>query len=321
MTIRLGWTALAVFGVLGGLLAAGIGAPPAIGSCPLFPADNIWNTPVSKLPADPHSNAFVQSIGSEKPLHPDFGSAIYNGAPIGIPFILVPGNQKRVPVKFEYSSESDLTNYPIPADAPIEGGRNSTGDRHVLLIDKENCVLWELFAAAPQADGSWQAASGAIFDLKSNSLRPDGWTSADAAGLPILPGLTRYDELASGEIRHALRFTAPKTRKGSVWPARHSASRFTDSQLPQLGQRFRLKASYDISGFAPLVQIILRAMKEYGMILADNGSSWYISGAPDERWEDGVLSQLGRVKGSDFEAVDTSGLFVAQHSARAKQIR
>jgi hypothetical protein len=290
----------------------------SLGSCPLFPANNIWNTPVDTLPVDANSSLYVSTIGASKTLHPDFGSGLYNGGPIGIPYVVVAGSQPKVAVRFQYASESDPGPYPIPPNPPIEGGASSTGDRHVLVVDQDNCKLYELFAAYPNADGTWRAGSGAIFDLRSNTLRRDTWTSADAAGLPILAGLVRYDEVATGEIKHAIRFTAPQTRNTYVWPARHQASSLSGSQYPPMGQRFRLKADYDLSGFHPQVQVILRAMKKYGIILADNGSSWFISGAPDERWDNDVLRQLKGVPGSAFEAVDVSGLRVSPDSGEAR---
>ena len=216
-----------------------------------------------------------------------------------------------------YGSESDPGPFPVPADAPVEGGSGSDGDRHVLVVDRDNCLLYELYRAFPQGDGSWNADSGARYDLRSNALRPDGWTSADAAGLPIFPGLVRYDEVAAGEIAHAIRFTAPQTRQAYVWPARHYASSSSDPSLPPMGQRFRLKAGVDISGYSGPVQVILRAMKKYGIILADNGSAWYISGAPDERWDNDMLHELDNVRGSDFEAVDCSALMVDPDSGQA----
>ncbi len=293
------------------------GEPPRLAGCDVFPADNIWNTPVGTLPLDPNSDAYVQTIGADVGLHPDFGSGTWAGGPIGIPYVDVPGDQARVAVSFEYADESDPGPYPIPPDAPIEGGPDSDGDRHVLVLDRDACVLYELFYAWPQGDGSWQAGSGAIFDLNSHALRPDGWTSADAAGLPILPGLVRYDEVASGEIRHAIRFTAPQTRRAYVWPARHYASSLTGPEYPPMGQRFRLRADFDISGFAPQVQVILQAFKTYGIILADNGSAWYISGVPDERWDNDVLRELRQVHGADFEAVDVSSLMLDPDSGQA----
>jgi len=297
-------------------------AAPA-GNCFILPADNIWNTPVDNLPLDPNSATYVNTIGSSETLHPDFGSGVWppnSTSPIGIPFVEVPGSQPLVDIVFtDWPSESDPGPYPVPPNAPIEGGPDGDGDRHVLVIDQDNCVLYELFYAWPQNDGSWEASSGAIYYLSSNALRPDGWTSADAAGLPIFPGLVRFDEVETGAINHAIRFTAPETRSDHIWPARHDASNLTGSQYPPMGQRFRLKANYDISGLNPKVQIILQALKTYGMILADNGSSWFLSGVPDERWDvdiDTIISQLHQVPGSAFEAVDVSSLMVNPNSGR-----
>jgi hypothetical protein len=285
---------------------------PQIARCQIFPADNVWNTPVDKLKKDEHSDNYISMIGRERQLHPDFGS----DSKYGIPYTVIPGTSKRVAVAFDYSDESDLGNYPIPPDAPIEGGSSSQGDRHILLIDKDRCILYELFAAKPQMDGSWKAGSGIRMDLTDNALREDGKSSADAAGLPILPGLVRYDEIAAGEIKHALRFTAPKTQKAFLWPARHSASSITSTNYPPMGTRFRLRSSFDTSGFSKPVQIILTALKRYGMILADNGGPWFLSGAPDGRWNDHDLQQLREVKGEDFEAVDESDWQVLPNSGR-----
>ncbi len=286
----------------------------------MFPANNIWNTRVDSLPVDPHSNNYINSIGPDTGLHPDFGAGLFDGGPIGIPFITVPGNQPPVNVTFDYDAESDAGPYPIPPDAPIEGGPDSDGDRHILIVDSSHCKLYELYAAYPEDDQNWIAGSGAIYDLNSNALRPASWTSADAAGLPILPGLIRYDEVAAGEIKHAIRFTAETTQRLFVWPARHFASDVTDSGVPPMGQRFRLKASFDVSPYPREVQVILNAMKTYGLILADNGSNWFISGAPDERWDNDVLvSALRQIKGSNFEAVDTSSLMVNPESGEARQ--
>ena len=290
---------------------------PRIGSCEVFPANNVWNTPVDKLPVDPNSSRYVAAIGANAPAHPDFGSGLYDGEPIGIPFAAVPGTQPKVSVSFQYNDESDPGPYPIPPNVPIEGGPQSTGDRHVIVIDRDNCILYEMWSSYPQADGAWQAGSGAIFQLKSNALRPAGWTSADAAGLPILPGLVRYDEVAAGAIAHAIRFTAPQTRNTYIWPARHEASDLTALNFPPMGERFRLKASFDVSGFAQPVQVILRALQKYGMILADNGSSWYLSGVPDDRWNNDVLHQIAQLHGSDFEAVNESSLMVQPDSGQA----
>jgi hypothetical protein len=292
---------------------------PRVAGCPVFPADNVWNARVDALPVHPDSEAYVATIGADEPLHPDFGAGTWEGEPIGIPYVDVPGTQPPVPVAFEYDDESDPGPYPIPANPPIEGGADSQGDRHILIVDRDRCILYELYSAWPQPDGSWQAGSGAIFDLRSNALRPADWTAADAAGLPMLPGLVRYDEVAAGEIRHALRFTAPQTRQAYVWPARHHASDLTQSHYPPMGQRFRLRADVDLSGFSPEVQVILQALKTYGMLLADNGAPWFISGVPDERWDnDTLVGELRRLRGTDFEAVDSSPLMVDPNSGQVR---
>lgn len=281
------------------------GAP----KCRIFPRNNPWNQRVDKLPVLPDSGAIIRSIGIDAGVHADFGSGLYDGGPIGIPYTTVGSRQRKVHVSFDYSDESDRGPYPIPPNAPIEGGRNSTGDRHVIVVDRSACKLYELYDAHPQNRGaSWHAGSGAIWSLRSNKLRPLTWTSADAAGLPILPGLARYEDLQRGGIDHALRFTASRTRKAFIYPARHYASSLTDPSLPAMGQRLRLKASFDVSGFPRQARAVLIALKRYGMILADNGSPWYISGAPNQGWNNDDLHTLGRVKGSDFEVVDTSKL-------------
>jgi hypothetical protein len=295
------------------------GTPNGALACALLPADNIWNTRVDTLPVDPSSGSYVATIGAGATMHADFGSGLWNGGPIGIPYVTVNAGQPGVGVSFQWASESNPGPYPIPPNAPVEGGAGAGGDRHVLVVDNGSCHLYELYDAHPNGGGSWRAGSGAVFDLRSNALRPDTWTSADAAGLPILPGLVRYDEVASGLIRHAIRFTAPQTRNAHVWPATHDASSLTGGQYPPMGQRFRLNAGFDVSGFSPEVQVILRAMKTYGIILADNGSSWYIGGAPDERWNNDALHELGRVPGSAFEAVNVSGLQVTAGSGQARQ--
>jgi hypothetical protein len=271
----------------------------------LFPSDNPWNQDISQSPVDPNSDNLIAGIGLTTSLHPDFGT-VWNGAPNGIPYIVVSGAQARVPMTWTaYGDESDPGPYPVPPDAPIEGGPTSTGDRHVLVIDRDNWILYELGYAFPINGGaSWDANCGAIFDLNSNALRPAGWTSTDAAGLPIFPGLVRYDEvIEQQEVKHAVRFTAQTTRRAYVDPARHWASSNTSVNRPPMGMRVRLKASVDISGYSPAMQVILRGLKRYGMILADNGSNWYISGAPDPRWNDSDLNTLKNIKGSDFEVV------------------
>ena len=306
---------LATFSTITGLAQA---QAPTAGHCTVLPADDIWNTRIDQLPVHPSSSTWVNTIGPTKPLHPDFGSGTYGGGPIGIPFVFVPGTQTKYPATFQYQDESDTGPYAIPLNAPIEGGSSSSGDRHAIAVDIDNCILYEIYDAHPQT-ASWQGGSGAIFNLLSDALRPATWTSADAAGLPIFPGLVRYDEILAGEIRHAIRFTVPQTQKAYVWPARHYASSLTGSQYPPMGARFRLKASFDISHFSATNQIILTAMKRYGMILADNGSSWYISGAPDERWSNDDLHALTGITGSNFEAVDVSPLMVDPNSGQARQ--
>lgn len=275
--------------------------------CPVFPASSPWNQRIDQLPVARDSARLVASIGLNDPVHPDFGT-VWDGAPNGIPYAVVSDRTRRVPVHFQYASESDHGRYPIPPDVPIEGGPSSTGDRHVIVVNRDNCTDYELFAAYPHHHGAyWTAGSGAIFNLRSNRLRPAGWTSADAAGLPILPGLARYDEVAGGSIAHALRFTAPCTSARYVYPARHFASTCSGF-YPPMGLRVRLKASVNISGLPYQARVVAEALKRYGMILSDNGSPWFISGAPDPRWNNGALHQLDQLSGRDFEVVDTSSL-------------
>ena len=257
----------------------------------MTPADSFWHADVSGLPVHAQSAAWISSIGATAGLKADFGSGTWDGGPIGIPYTTVPGSQARVPVSFGYADESDPGPYPVPPNAPIEGGSSSTGDRHVLIVDRDACRLWELYSAYPHSGGaSWTAGSGATWDLNSNAMRPLGWTSGDAAGLPILPGLVRYDEVASGEIDHVIRFTAPRTANAYVWPASHKAGS-GGSADPPMGAWFRLKAGYDISGFSAQNQVILRALKKHGMVLADNGSSLFMSGAPDAGWNNSDLNR------------------------------
>lgn len=275
---------------------------PSIGGCPIFPDDNAWNQDISALPAHPRSAAFIASISADGDafLHADFGA----NPDYGIPYVVVPPTQPLVPITFgDFADESDPGPYPIPPGAPVEAG----SDRHVLVLRQGECKLYELYHAAAAGPG-WTADSGAVWDLRSNALRPEGWTSADAAGLPILPGLARYDELAAGEIRHALRFTVWRTQRGYIHPATHQAGATDDPNDPPMGLRLRLKASYDISGYTGHARRILQALKTYGMIVADNGTSWYISGATDPRWDDTDLDQLKGVPGSAFEAVQTGSV-------------
>jgi hypothetical protein len=277
--------------------------------CPIFPADNPWNRRVDSLPVAAGSTTLIRSIGLDSGVHADFGSGLYAGRPIGIPYTTVSRRQRRVHVRFDYADESDRGRYPIPRDAPVEGGRRSDGDRHVIVVDRGACRLYELYAAYPRDGGrSWRAGSGAVWSLRSNRVRPAGWTSADAAGLPILPGLARYEELRAGGIDHALRFTAPRTRRAYVYPARHFAADSDDPSLPPMGLRVRLKASVDVTRLPPQARAVARAMQLYGLILADNGSPWYVSGAPSRGWDNDDLHQLGGLHGSDFEVVDTAPL-------------
>jgi hypothetical protein len=300
----------------------GVGKPqvsPTLEGCPVFPANNIWNTPVDQLAVAARSQDYINTIGPNGRLHPDFGSGTWNGFPIGIPYNIVTETQTTVSVVFLYSDESDIGPYPIPASPLIEGDPTQ-GDRHILILNKDNCLLYELYNARKES-GIWHAGSGAIFDLNANNLRTAGWTSADAAGLPILPGLVRYSEVASGEINHAVRFTVQHTQNSYLWPARHQASTSANLAYPPMGQRFRLKASFDISAFPKEIQVILRALKKYGMILADNGSNWYISGVPDPSWDNDMLvNQFLKVPGSAFEAVDISPLLISTNSAQARQL-
>jgi hypothetical protein len=301
-------TLFAAFGVAATSAACAMPAAasplPGAPACPLFPRTNVWNKPVDRLPVAPNSRAIVHAIGADLHVHADFGSGTWNGGPIGIPITVVGRTQRKSRVRFEYASESDRGPYPIPDGVRIEGGRHSDGDRHALIVDRDSCRLYELFALYPR----WTAGSGAVWNLRSNRLRPAGWTSADAAGLPILPGLARYDEVRRGVIDHALRFTVSRTRRAYVYPARHFASTATDPSLPPMGLRLRLRANYPIARFPRQARIVLRALKRYGMIVSDNGSSWYVSGAPDPRWDNDQLHTLHRVKGSDFVVVDTRRL-------------
>jgi hypothetical protein len=315
MTVRIVIAAAAIAAVAA---TSSWGSPlPTAKSCPVFPADNAWNQRVDALPVAAGSAETVAAIGPTKTMHADFGSGLWDGGPIGIPYVTVPGTQQRVPISFQYAGESDPGPYPIPANAPIEGGSQSTGDRHVLVVDRDRCRLWETFATYPNGDGTWRAGSGATWNLSSNALRPASWTSADAAGLPILPGLVRYDELAAGSIDHAIRITLNRTDNRYVWPARHRAGAGDSTNAP-MGARLRLKASFDIRAYPQAAQVVLRALKKYGAIVADNGSSWYISGVPDPGFDNDALHTLQNVHGSDFEFVDASSLMIDPDSGQAR---
>jgi hypothetical protein len=305
--------------VYGTMADASLGDDASLNGDVSFPADNAWNTDISQMPVDPNSANLIASIGLTTGLHPDFGSGTYAGSIIGIPYVVVSSSQAPVIIHLgAYRSQSDPGPYPVPPGAPIEGYKPSGvkfgGDRHVLVIDKDSNLLYEMYHAYPQTDGSWNAAAGAIFHLDSDDVRPTakpGWTSADAAGLPIFPGLARYDEASTGVIPHALRFTVGVTRRAYVLPANHFASTQTSHNLPPMGMRVRLKASYQIpANFSTEAKAILQALKTYGMMVADNGSNWYISGAPDDRWNNSQLnSELGQVTGADFEVVKMGTIF------------
>jgi hypothetical protein len=282
--------------------------PPVVGDCEIFVRESAWNRDVSGLPLLSNSDAMIDAIGRDDRAHPDFGTE-WEGAPTGIPFVVVDGIAP-VPVNYvDFGDESDPGPFPIPLDAPIEGGADGDGDRHTLALDTSTCRLYELYRAFPGAD-AWEADSGVVWDLTTDDRHPDGCTSADAAGLPIFPGLVRYEEVAAGEVRHAVRFTVERSRRAYVAPASHYASDATDPDLPAMGQRFRMKASFDCSAFSTESQVVCDALKKYGMILADNGSNWYLSGAPDARWNDDALSDIKTLTGDAFEVVDTGASVV-----------
>ncbi len=301
--------AAVVSAVLAAVAGSSAAKPPVLAGCPVFPATSVWNQPVDKLPVAADSAQLIASIGLDSSVHADFGSGLYDGSTIGIPYVVVHGKTTpKSKVSFEYADESDKGPYPIPANVPIEGyPKTGDGDRHAIIVDRDSCKLYELYALERKGSG-WSAGSGAIWNLRSNALRPATWTSADAAGLPILPGLARWDDAATGTITHALRFTASRTRQAFIYPARHEAGDSNDPSLPPMGLRVRLKAGVDISHLPPQARIVAQAMKTYGLILADNGSPWYVSGAPSPHWSNDQLHALGALHGSDFEVVDTSHL-------------
>ncbi|HEY3480775.1 MAG TPA: hypothetical protein VGL02_17915, partial [Streptomyces sp.] len=263
--------------------------------------------------------AYVAAIGPGSHVHADFGSGTWDGAPFGIPVTAVTAATPKVAVSFDYASESDRGPYAIPANALVEGGASATGDRHVIAYDRADCRVYELYAARRRSDGTWHAGSGAVFDLRSDHLRPAGWTSADAAGLPVFPGLARYEEASTGTIDHALRITVPRSQAAYLWPARHQASSSGDPALPPMGLRLRLKAGVGIAGLPPQARAIAQALKTYGAIVADNGSPWYISGTQDDRWDNDALHALDFLTGGDFEAVDVSGLRLSPDSGAARR--
>jgi hypothetical protein len=294
-----------------------LSSPPAsltgTAGCPIFPADNVWHADVSRLPVHPRSAGYVASIGATRPVHPDFGSGLIDGRPWGIPVTAVPAGQAPVPVSFDEAGESDKGPYLLPRNALIEGGPGSAGDRHVIGYDPTRCRAYELYAARPTGSG-WHAYSGAVWDLRANRMRPAGWTSADAAGLSILAGLVRYDEVAAGHVDHAIRMTVQSTQRAYVWPGSHRASSNTDPNLPPMGLRLRLKSTVDTSRMPPQARVVAEALKRYGAIIADNGSPWFFSGTQDPRWNNSQLDALKKLHGSDFEVVDESGLMVSPTS-------
>ena len=290
---------------------------PSIAGCPVFPADDIWNTDVSTLPVDSHSAAWISNSGGPgRLIHPDFGDS-GTSMPYGIPFIVTNSSHPKTSVTFQYASESDPGPYPFGPDTPIEGGAGSGGDQHAIMLDSSTCTLYELYDANYSASGS-TAGSGAIWNLKSDALRPSGWTSADAAGLPILPGLLRQDEVNAGFVGHAIRMTVQTTDRLFIWPARHEAGSLNDPAYPPMGARFRLKASVDISHFSHDTQVVLTAMKHYGLIVADNGSNWYFQGAAQPGWDNIMLDELKSIPAGDFEAVDSSSLMIDPNSGAAR---
>lgn len=284
-------------------------------TCPTFPANNYWRTRVDRLPVARRSRAWLRTIGRSESLHPDFGPSYgEQSVPYGIGVTVVDSSHATVAVQFDYADESDDVRYPLGPDTFIEGGRESDGDRHAIVIDRDTCRLYETWDTH-SSGGTWTAGSGATWDLRSNALRPRGWTSADAAGLPILPGLLTYDEVAAGKVFHAIRFTAPTTSRRYLWPARHQAGATADPSYPPMGARFRLKRSFDISGYSPQAQVVLQGMRRYGMVLADNGGAWFFQGTADDRWPEDLIDQLKQVPAGAFEAVDTRRLMVSPDSA------
>lgn len=294
----------------GGDSSSSTGGNTSVGDCTIFPSDNAWNQDVSGLAVHPSSDAFIDAMGRDDTVHPDFGTE-WDGAPIGIPFVVVGAGQPKVSIDFvAYGDESDPGPYPIPPDAPIEGGPDGNGDRHALVLDGDACVLYELYRAFPINGGEpWEADSGAVWDLTINDTHPLTWTSADAAGLPILPGLVRYEEVVEeGVLAHAVRFTVSQSQAGFIAPATHYASSDTDPNLPPMGLRLRMKADFDCSDKSTEAQVVCTGLKKYGLIVADNGSDWYLSGAPDPRWDDDALGDLKDIPGDAFEAVDTGAV-------------
>ncbi len=300
------------------LIAAGcefVAIPGVPTTCTLTPANSVWRSRVTGLPVHSRSANYMGTIGTGADLKADFGSGLWDGGPIGIPYVVVSGSQPKVPVSFYYPTQSDPGGYPVPANPPIEGGPNGDGDRHILMVDKDNCKLYETYDMYPvEGSNAWEGGSGVIWDMRSNNQRPAGWTSADAAGLPILPGLVRYEEVAAGKVLHAIRITVPVTQTTYVWPASHQAGSTASLNAPPMGTWLRLKSTIDPNDFGPQTRPIVVALQTYGAIVADNGSALYMSGAPDERWDNDALRELLDIQGSDFEVVNTTSLKVANGS-------
>ena len=317
MVAALAVTGTAYAGIPGGSSSSPSARPVAGTACPTFPADNWWHADVRKLPVDPRSRRWLSHMSTGVDLHPDFGPSCGDGPNYGIPIMVVRHSHPRVRVHFQYASESDRVRYPFGRDTRIEGGRHSSGDRHAIVIDKGVCRLYETFATRKH-DGKWYAGSGAVWSLTSDRLRPNGWTSADAAGLPILPGLLRWNEVRHRDIDHAIRFTTDLTSTHHLWPARHDAGSTRSWGCPPMGARFRLRASYHPSGFGPKAMAVVRAMKTYGLVLADNGSPWNFSGEQNARWPDALIEQLKRIPAGKFVAVDTSSLRVSTDSGATR---
>ncbi len=323
-------TTATVFGVVIAAVAVGFTAPEtstggavrlrttATTPCPVFPSDNYWHADVSRLPVNRNSNAWLSHMSTHgRYLHPDFGPAGGAGPGYGIPVTVVRGPHRRVRVRFDYPAESDHLRYPFGRDTRIEGGRGSAGDKHAIVLDRSRCRLYETWNTRVR-NGIWHAGSGASWSLRSNALRPDGWTSADAAGLPILPGLLRWSEVRRGRVGHAIRFTTDITSRHHIWPARHDAGATSSWAYPPMGARFRLKRSFPTTGFGRGARVVLKAMKKYGLVLADNGSPWYFQGERNAHWPDRLISDLKGVPASAFVAVDTSRLKVSDDSAQVK---
>ncbi len=287
-------------------------------SCEVFPTDNYWHADIRDLPRHQRSRAWLKRMSTGRDLHPDFGSSFGNGPDYGIPVTVVKGGHPKVRVRFDYASESDRQRYPLGRDTRIEGGRGSSGDKHAVVVDRKRCRLYETWNTRARS-GRWRAGSGAIWSLSSNDLRPDGWTSADAAGLPILPGLLRWNEVKSGYVDHAIRFTTDVTSTHHIWPARHDAGSKRSRKFPPMGARFRLKESYSPTGLGKRAKVVVEAMKTYGLVLADNGSPWYFQGEQTKHWPNSLVEDLKRIPARAFVAVDTAPLKVSDDSAETQR--